>query len=376
VDASIVAIGLIVLHAFATAVLWFELRSYEKESRERIDRATEAVLNAIGLLRGDLAPLLGGGPGGGGPRPGPSGGAPPAPALPTVERRAVSAPVPADEPAPVTRRSTAPGDARAARTTSSNPPPPVEVENAPTLASATDAPTSASIRAAFHAEADEKDARDAARGAQGALVLPVAPSDDVAVVRRFQGTAPGEDDATIRKAVPPPPPADDDEGWDRDTGEEGTRMWERPPVTRTERPPHAPPRPMGGRPTLLGGLAGAPLVQPRMDHRRTVEDFAKRHGAGMGGAQILPVPVPRRETPTPTEPSTPAIDAEIQRRWAELVAAAQEKGIEVGHCHAGEKCMDRGEGIALCACRCDGCARLLALLVKAEAQIRRERGEG
>jgi hypothetical protein len=112
-----------------------------------------------------------------------------------------------------------------------------------------------------------------------------------------------------------------------------------------------------------------------MDHRRTVEDFAKRHGGDLGGAQLLPVPAPRRETPTPTEPSTPAIDAEIQRRWAELVAAAQAKGVEVGHCHAGDKCMDRGEGIALCACRCDGCARLLALLVRAEAEIRRERGE-
>ena len=58
-DASIVAIGLIVLHAFATAVLWFELRSHEKESKERIERLTASVLDAIGLLRQDLAAVLG-----------------------------------------------------------------------------------------------------------------------------------------------------------------------------------------------------------------------------------------------------------------------------------------------------------------------------
>jgi hypothetical protein len=72
-DASIVTIGLIVLHAFATAVLWFELRSYEKQSRERIERMTGAILEAIGLLRRDLAPVLGDGPRGEGPPPPPPG---------------------------------------------------------------------------------------------------------------------------------------------------------------------------------------------------------------------------------------------------------------------------------------------------------------
>jgi hypothetical protein len=52
---SVVAIGVIVLYAFALAVLWFEFRAREKRSIERMQRMTDAVLDAIGLLRGDLA---------------------------------------------------------------------------------------------------------------------------------------------------------------------------------------------------------------------------------------------------------------------------------------------------------------------------------
>ncbi|MFT3765460.1 MAG: hypothetical protein QM820_08100 [Minicystis sp.] len=61
--AFIVAIGIVVLHAFATAVLWFEFRSRERRSIERIERATAAILEAIGVLRGELARhgLAGGG---------------------------------------------------------------------------------------------------------------------------------------------------------------------------------------------------------------------------------------------------------------------------------------------------------------------------
>lgn len=89
--AFIVAIGVVVLHAFATAVLWFEFRSRERRSIERIERATRLILDAIAALRGDLAPA-GFPPPGGAPPPPPSGGArvphpetpppPPAAALP------------------------------------------------------------------------------------------------------------------------------------------------------------------------------------------------------------------------------------------------------------------------------------------------------
>lgn len=43
---------------------------------------------------------------------------------------------PPDSPAPITRPSTAPGDGNAARTKSSRPPPPVQVEDASTLSNA------------------------------------------------------------------------------------------------------------------------------------------------------------------------------------------------------------------------------------------------
>src|SRR5580704_10558076 len=71
----IVAIGVVVLYAFATAVLWFEFRSREQRSIERVERATALILEAIGALRRDLAPV----PGGGAPPPSSSGPVPPAP---------------------------------------------------------------------------------------------------------------------------------------------------------------------------------------------------------------------------------------------------------------------------------------------------------
>jgi hypothetical protein len=76
-----------------------------------------------------------------------------------------------------------------------------------------------------------------------------------------------------------------------------------------------------------------------------------------------------RETLTPTEPSMPAMDARVERRWHEKIAAAQDAGQHVQHCH-GERCP-----LGACACRCDGCIRINGLLVEARREVL-GRGEG
>jgi hypothetical protein len=41
--------------------------------------------------------------------------------------------------------------------------------------------------------------------------------------------------------------------------------------------------------------------------------------------------------------------------------AAQSRGLNVSHCY-GTGCMDDSDGFAMCACECDGCARVIDLL--------------
>src|SRR5207302_1890592 len=105
------------------------------------------------------------------------------------------------------------------------------VRDDPTLASAasaedgtTSGEVEAALRQAFHAEADERDARQAARPA----VPPPAPAGDPAVMARFHGPAPGDSDSTLRRAPEELPSANADDG-DRPTDEEGTRVYTRDP---------------------------------------------------------------------------------------------------------------------------------------------------
>lgn len=330
----------------------------------------------------------------------------------------------------------APGAARAhveRRAVSVFPPPPAS-SGAPSSAPRTKpaapelrpAPDSESIRARFHAEADARDARDAAQGAQRGPMLPPPAPEGAPVIGPVQRPAPAT--AALPSA------AVEDDG-DRETGEEGTRMWERPAVTTTVRPPHAPPRPIrSARPTMVGGLDGAKLERPQMSAARTAEAFRKAHPSSptlvSEGVEPPPPPpsaprsvpleevaqldaatlarvdamaarfgVPReeilvrcaergtmdlealalmfhalgkpandettvsRETLTPTEPSMPAMDARVERRWHEKIAAAQDAGQHVQHCH-GERCP-----IGACACRCDGCIRINGLLVEARREV-------
>lgn len=142
---------------------------------------------------------------------------------------------------------------------------------------------------------------------------------------------------------------------------------------------------------MLDGLLGAPMVRPVSDPARAAREHAAGKGAPVVGASFQGPPVDlaahqaerarmavearaaregKRDTITPTDPSAPTLDARVERLWHEKVAAAQEAGQDARHCH-GEKCMDRGEGIALCDCRCEGCGRLLALLISAERAVRR-----
>ena len=53
--AIIIGIGIVVLHAFAMVALWWELRSHERSSRERVAR----VLDAVNALREDIADIAG-----------------------------------------------------------------------------------------------------------------------------------------------------------------------------------------------------------------------------------------------------------------------------------------------------------------------------
>lgn len=341
------------------------------------------------------------------------------------------APVEVGAPSPVLARSAVEVAPPASEVPSTKParsrqrPQPLRaIHDDPTLASAEDAPTSADVRAAFHREADERDARHAARPAVpppapvGASSASGAPSGDAAVAARFQGAPRPADEhgeMTLQRA-PALPSADVDEG-DRSTDEEGTRVYSRdpsaadaqipgvpvkqkppaPPTSTARPPPHAPPRR-----TLLGGLAGASMERPKSSATRAAADFAARTAprepswvdkraaqlvAGGAGAEAReraaregsaanasPGAAGDRDTLTPTDPSARPLDARVSRRWAELVAAAHLAGDDAAHCH-GAMCKMQGEGIALCECQCDACGLLLELLVQAERDVRRETGQ-
>ena len=57
------------------------------------------------------------------------------------------------------------------------------------------------------------------------------------------------------------------------------------------------------------------------------------------------------------------MDARVERRWHEKVAAAQQAGQDASHCH-GERCV-----LGACECRCDGCIRINGLLVEARREV-------
>jgi hypothetical protein len=231
-----------------------------------------------------------------------------APALPPVARRIVSltrdddpihtretTEMPPPSPAPVTRPSTASGDARAARTMSDRPPPPVAVE-------------------------------DAARTESG-LLLPLAPSEDAAIVARSHGLATAEEEAPLRTAT-------------------------QPRITRA-------------RPTLLGGMAGAPPTpEPSWVTKRAAQLVARggdpaaaRRQAEEEGLIANAAPGAKRDAPR--------TEARIRSRWLALV---QEAGDDARHCQ-GERCKARCEEVPPCGCRCDGCALLFTLFVRAEREI-------
>jgi hypothetical protein len=64
----------------------------------------------------------------------------------------------------------------------------------------------------------------------------------------------------------------------------------------------------------------------------------------------------------------PTLLRRIERRWVEKVEAALAAGKNAQHGHVG-RCMDQGEGIALCDCPCAGCALVTDLLVEAQREI-------
>jgi hypothetical protein len=269
-------------------------------------------------------------------------------------------------------------------------------------------PSSAgAIRQRVEAEEDERRARlDAAKRDAG----------DVAEDARRT--------VEIPKAKLPSADVEEDDG-DRETPEEGTRLYERSAVPLAPKGPvpHAPPRPIKSkRPRLLDGLAGASerhpvegptlisgIVPPavplnfRTAHRIDVLFWSKLSLAAQDGVQTAHCegpgcdpskatcdcncnPCDRRRTlyeratieilgpQTAAELARrarmqrPGVAARVERRWHELVAAAQEAGKDARHCH-GKACMTEGEEIDRCACACAGCVLVLDLLVQAEGEI-------
>jgi hypothetical protein len=372
-----IALLMIASVVLVSAGLFFLIRREVRTAREE---TLEAFRNALRRAHGEPCPH--GAAEAVSPSPAPIEVVPPVPVPVPVAREALPADVEPPSTVPSRSRPVPMGD-QSARAVERWQRRAIEIREESSAPSAESEPTSAEIAAAFHAEADKKDARDA--------LNPPAPTD-ADVIARFQGTAPGENAATLRRDHHELPSVEDE--GDRSTDEELTRVQAR----KRQPPPHAPPRPIGGRPTLLGGLAGAPLEQPTSDPKRTAREFAARaprepswnqkraaqlRSEGMGAeearrqaeeegraANASPGAKRDRDTLTPTDPSAPTLDARVERLWHEKIAAAQEAGQNVAHCH-GERCMHRGEGIALCDCRCEGCARLLALLIAAERDVRR-----
>ncbi len=156
------------------------------------------------------------------------------------------------------------------------------------------------------------------------------------------------------------------------------------------------------RPTLLGGLAEAPLERPKSDPSRTAEAFRKAHPssptlispgtvlerlAGLSRDELARVdavaeargtsreeviatsfamgsaPLAANDALTPTAPAEHTIDGRIKRLWHEKIAAAQEAGQDARHCH-GARC-----AAGACECQCDGCALIHRLLIEARQEI-------
>lgn len=421
-DASIVAIGLIVLHAFATAVLWFELRSHEKESKERIERLTASVLDAIGLLRQDLAAVLGPqgsdpSPRGGGHSPvspGPTGDAPP---------KSTPRPVPMGQQ---TARAVKRWEKRVG-----------ELRDDATLASAEDVPTSNERTAAVppapglplrlvSVTRDDDPAHTRLTVVEGDDAAPATETPDQ-IRARLEAEEDRREQARACGEAGPLPTLDEDDA--RPTGElfgddEQTRVHDASAVRNavakatgapaTQRPPpHKPPVPIKpSRPTLLGGITGAPAVplNTRTAHRIDVLFWSKLALAAKDGAQTAHCEGPRcngqiavcdclcarcdlrralhaqatveivgpdtagelaehaRDTITPTEPSAPTLDARIQRLWHHKIAAALEDGKNARHCY-GAPCFHNSEAITACECNCDGCVLVGELLIAAHREI-------
>jgi hypothetical protein len=310
-DASIVAIGLIVLHAFATAVLWFELRSHEKESRERIDRATKLILDAISTLRSDLAPAPSGGSG-----PIPSGGAP-ASAGPSHARVMVLPSAPRSGGISLPFRPSLDQVARARAAHEETAPvedvratveiprelPPSEIEASP---------GDREIDATSVFSADDRTTAHPASPTlvSAGVVVPLTVRVDTEL--STNDTARVEAYAAAR-------------GIDFETA-----LYQ------------------------LATTGIAVMREGPASERRLVASTTPPSGPANDAPPVA------RETASVPPPVEPPQDPRVKRRWYALIAQAQEAGEDARHCH-GERCVLGG-----CACQCEGCALIAKLLIKAK----------
>jgi hypothetical protein len=224
--------------------------------------------------------------------------------------------------------------------------------------------------------------------------IPVDTQIDRAQLRIVQAAGPrppDEDEVTVRASGRPglPRANEDDDDGDRTADEEGTHVYTSPQTLAKrpggplagvplERPTSSARRTaaQGRRPTLMGGLLprepswvekrSAQLIaqgaSPTEAVRRAEEEG--RPGNSSPGAARPP-------TPTPTEPGREKIDARIERRWGQKVAASRATGKNASHCH-GERCLEEGRDVSLCACGCAPCRLVVSLHVQAEREVRAE----
>ncbi len=289
-----------------------------------------------------------------------------------------------------TRKSVRPGDPRAAVHTSDRPPPPVVVlaaEMPPstarersravgplddTLASDGAGPPDSASRAV---ERDDTEARAEARLAE--LDAELGPEGKAAVRARVEAAEDERERARGAAAT------DDDER--RDTGEEHTKVWSARAVAEAAKrppPPHSRPVPLKPvRPTLFG-IVGGPIAEPSWVEKRvaalaehareTGEPFdpeaARRQAEEEGRIAGAPRARRDRDALTPTEPSGPNLDWQIERLWHRKIAAAQEAGKDARHCYGG-RCFHEHEAIRVCECNCDGCVLVGELLIAAKREI-------
>lgn len=271
----------------------------------------------------------------------------------------------------------------------------------------------AAIRAQLEREADEKDQRD---GVQLDVTMASAQPPEAIRIAEAAGTRPPDEegDVTLRAEGRPTglPKANEDDEGERVTDEEGTKVWSKSPGEADAQIPGVPvvrkpvakglqgatkrpvdplagaplERPVssasrtaqkGRRPTLLGGLLGQ--REPSWVEKRTdqlvgqgVDAVEARHQAEEEGRLANAAPgAARPPTPTPTEPGREKIDARIERRWHQKIAAAQEAGKDARHCD-GQRCLQEGRDLSACLCQCNGCRIVVALLVQAGREIRAE----